>query len=223
MAVKVYLCYLISSLLVVYMPMRCEENRHSTLVDELLMYKKLFKHKRADHLEAVKAILTFGNYEKQYRLVYLMIKKMTEILSKSKVVLEESGYIPGSIFPEDKDIREALAQTVENTAFFGDILLKLPDITHSILKKEKAWSLLMKWSLGWSNSTGIYDKKTTELMNLVAQEFNLTEKDPNFVNPYKKEIEKITAKEIKTKSPEKKVKKKTTKGPRLSGSRHTEL
>ncbi|XP_023229150.1 coiled-coil domain-containing protein 134-like isoform X2 [Centruroides sculpturatus] len=152
-----------------------------------------------------------------------MIKKMTEILSKSKVVLEESGYIPGSIFPEDKDIREALAQTVENTAFFGDILLKLPDITHSILKKEKAWSLLMKWSLGWSNSTGIYDKKTTELMNLVAQEFNLTEKDPNFVNPYKKEIEKITAKEIKTKSPEKKVKKKTTKGPRLSGSRHTEL
>lgn len=223
MSLKVLIFFSLYSLIAFHTSEENEEISHPTIVDELLIYKKLFKHKRADHHQAVKAILTFKNYEKQYKLLYMMIKKMTEVISKSKLLLEESGYIPGDSFPENKVIREALAQIVENTAFFGDILLKLPDITHSILKKEKSWSLIIKWSLGWSNSTGLFDKKTTELANLVAQELDLIEKDPNYINPYKKETQKILKQEIKIESSEKNKKKKTIKGPRLSGSRHNEL
>jgi len=62
----------------------------------------------------------------------------------------------------------ALANILENTALFGDILLRLPDISHKILTSKYEWKVLLLWSLGFSNQTHLLDKQTEKLMYLVS-------------------------------------------------------
>jgi hypothetical protein len=62
----------------------------------------------------------------------------------------------------------ALANILENTAFFGDILLRLPDISHKILTLKHEWEVLLNWSLGFSNQTHLLDKQTEKLLYLVS-------------------------------------------------------
>ncbi|XP_076315780.1 coiled-coil domain-containing protein 134-like [Tachypleus tridentatus] len=180
-------------------------------------------HKRKEQLEVVKTIVSFADFEKQYKMVDILLKKLFEVLTKAKINLESSGYIPGGEFPELETVREALSQLLENTALFGEILLRLPDITHSILKKHKDWLVLAQWTLGFANSTGLYDTKTSELTYLMTQELNMTERDPNYINPYKMHSKKVVHHIPENVKKEEKKKKKTKRGPKLSGSRHGEL
>jgi hypothetical protein len=62
----------------------------------------------------------------------------------------------------------ALANILENTAFFGDILLRLPNISHKILTLKHEWEVLLHWSLGFSNQTHLLDKQTEKLVYLVS-------------------------------------------------------
>lgn len=62
----------------------------------------------------------------------------------------------------------ALANILENTALFGDILLRLPDISHKILTSKYEWNVLLLWSLGFSNQTHLLDKQTEKLVWLVS-------------------------------------------------------
>lgn len=62
----------------------------------------------------------------------------------------------------------ALANILENTALFGDILLRLPDISHKILTSKYEWKVLLLWSLGFSNQTHLLDKQTEKLVYLVS-------------------------------------------------------
>jgi hypothetical protein len=62
----------------------------------------------------------------------------------------------------------ALANILENTAFFGDILLRLPNISHKILTLKHDWEVLLHWSLGFSNQTHLLDKQTEKLVYLVS-------------------------------------------------------
>jgi hypothetical protein len=62
----------------------------------------------------------------------------------------------------------ALANILENTAFFGDILLRLPDISHKILTLKHEWEVLLNWSLGFCNQTHLLDKQTEKLVYLVS-------------------------------------------------------
>lgn len=36
------------------------------------------------------------------------------------------------------------------------------------MKSHNDWLILVKWAIGFSNSTGLYDDKTTLMMNLVC-------------------------------------------------------
>jgi hypothetical protein len=62
----------------------------------------------------------------------------------------------------------ALANILENTALFGDILLRLPDISHKVLTSEYQWEALLHWSLHFSNETHLLDKQTQKLVYLVS-------------------------------------------------------
>jgi len=62
----------------------------------------------------------------------------------------------------------ALANILENTAFFGDILLRLPEISYKILTSKHEWEVLLQWSLGFSNQTHLLDKQTEKLIYLVS-------------------------------------------------------
>ena len=59
----------------------------------------------------------------------------------------------------------------ENTAFFGDIVLRLPDITHDILKRNQEWDITLKWSVGFCNDTDLYEGTDRKLLHLVGISF----------------------------------------------------
>ncbi|KAG0413690.1 hypothetical protein HPB47_009163 [Ixodes persulcatus] len=160
---------------------------------QVLHYRKLFKLRRQERLEAVKSILKLDNMEKQAKLVNIVLGKIAEVLTASKVKLENSDYIPGGNFPHDDETRDGKQQgsdppvavkSLRTQAFFGEIVLRLPDISHAVLGENKASALMVHWAVGFANATGFYDDTTTELVGLVAQELGLVDKDPSYHNPY---------------------------------------
>ncbi|GIX84163.1 coiled-coil domain-containing protein 134 [Caerostris extrusa] len=155
-------------------------------------FKAAFLETRLHQKEAIKSVLKFENYEKQYKICNKALEKIFQVVTAGKVIVENSDYIPGANLPSNETVAAALEQIVDNTAMFGDFQLKLPDITDRIMKNHPEWLVLMKWAIGFSNSTGIFDKKTTEMIDLLCQEMNLIERKDNFINPYRKYEEKVS-------------------------------
>jgi hypothetical protein len=60
------------------------------------------------------------------------------VLKEARADINASGWQPSMAFPEDDDQREALAKVIENTLLFGDILLKMPDMTHEVCKSTSS-------------------------------------------------------------------------------------
>ncbi|KAJ8891027.1 hypothetical protein PR048_010536 [Dryococelus australis] len=122
----------------------------------------------------------------------------------------------------------ALANILENTALFGDIVLHLPDIAAPILHAKNEWEVLYHWSLSFSSQTSLLDKATHKLIHLVSaykrveQELNIIERDPDYVNPYRKQRKKREQHSIredklhKSGKKSKKDEKKKKKGPRIT-------
>eukprot|EP00112_Aurelia_sp_Birch-Aquarium-sp1_P017096 Seg394.1 transcript_id=Seg394.1/GoldUCD/mRNA.D3Y31 product="Coiled-coil domain-containing protein 134" protein_id=Seg394.1/GoldUCD/D3Y31 len=199
-----------------------KDNNRNISLSKRDIYYAGFQIKRTHQLAAVKQLLTMQDYSKQYKMVELLTKKIFQVLSTSKVEIIESHYIPGHEFPEQDKELNALAHVVENTAFFGDILLRFPGMTHKIIKSNKEWQIIINWSVGFCNETGLFDGANEKLLSLVAQELNLIPRDPSYVNPYKAETLLKEAKKMQESSDSSKNKKKNKskrkgrKGPRLS-------
>jgi len=192
---------------------------------KMLIYRAVFKQKRAEQTFAAESILKLADYTKQYKMVEIVLGKLFKVLQDGRVKITESGYIPGEAFPTDQAHLEALANILENTALFGDILLRLPDITYKVYSKSKEWELLARWSVSFCNETQVYDETDSKLLNLMAQELRLVPRDPNYINPYRKSANKEEMKTEKNKQEDvskksKKKKEKKKRGPRLS---HAEL
>lgn len=185
------------------------------------MFQGLFQQRRAEHKAAVETILSFEN-EKQHKMVNIIATKAFEVLEQSQVRLREAGYIPGMDFPEDENVRDALSQTLENTAFLGEILLHLPDLTHQLLRQNKPWQLLLTWGLFFATQSKFLDKNTNSFIYLVSQELGVAERDPHFSNPYSRRHNKHPAgaspRASQSSSGGNKAKKKKSfkKGPHLS-------
>jgi len=205
-----------------------------TLSNAILLYRRLLRQKREMQKDAVKMILASGSYEKQYKMIKMIFSKLFTVLTQSKVRLTEAGFTPGDAFPTADDVKDALSTVLENTAFAGDIILRLPDISHNLLKGNSEWNLLIEWGIGFCNDTLIFTGNDAVLLNTMAQELNLVEKDPTYVNPYREDtkLSKMAAEELERTLAESKKraerakvreKKKKKKGPRMSASPHNEL
>lgn len=151
-----------------------------------------------------------------------MAEKVFTSIQSSRATIEASSYIPGvSAFPQEEPIREALSNILENTALFSEIILRFPDIAILVLKTNNNWDVLLQWSVAFSNQVKyLLDKSTVKLLHLVSQELNHIEKEPNYVNPYKKIDNKPDQEEL-VQTPKKKKKKEIKKGPRFNT--HVEL
>lgn len=204
-----------------------EENGPDTSDEQEILFKKLFKLRRAEQLAAIKGLRTLGGEDKQKKMISTITEKVFAVILKSRVVLESSGYIPGvSKFPTDETTRDALANILENTAFMGDILLRMPDISQPILRSSGEWPVLYAWSLAFANQTQLLDNSTNKLIDLVSQELNLTLRHPDYINPYRKENEvKRKEEQLKENVVPKKKKKKLDipRGPRLSARQAGDL
>jgi len=57
---------------------------------------------------------------------------------------------------------------LENTAFLGDLALRLPDITHTLLDANSDWKSLSSWAVMFCNDTRILVDKDAEHLSLVS-------------------------------------------------------
>jgi len=204
-----------------------------SMSDAVRLYRKLFEQKRTAHKEAIMMIVGFESHEKQQKMIKLLLTKLFTVLTDSKVRLTMFGFMPGDPFPKSDDVKDALSTVLENVVFAGDMLLRLPDHTHALLRENRNWRELIEWGVSFCNDTAIFGRKETLLLKAMAQELNLVEADPDYVNPYKQETLQALAAEREsemaamkkpTKSKNVKEKKKTkTKGPRMTSSRRDEL
>lgn len=194
--------------------------------DSLLLdqYKRYFVLHRSKQLDAVRSITKLENNQQRHQLVNIMLKQLFLVLSEAKQNLTTAGYLPGDPFPVDEAVKESMSKVLENTAMFGDLVLFMPDIVHSMYDKEKEWQVLLAWCYGFSTQSGVFEGNFEQILKLMAQEVNIIPKEKNFVNPFKSMAQlQSMVDNLKQKDPKEKVKKpkkKIERGPKL---RKTEL
>ncbi|KAE8611425.1 hypothetical protein XENTR_v10012445 [Xenopus tropicalis] len=115
-----------------------------------------------------------------------MLKGLFKVLEDSRAILIAAGVQPDGPFPEDEKIKDAYSHTVENSAFFGDVVLRFPKIVHHYFDRNSNWNNLIRWGIGFCNLSGIFDDGPhTQLLGLMSQELGISEKSPDYKNPFK--------------------------------------
>ncbi|XP_036409351.1 coiled-coil domain-containing protein 134-like [Megalops cyprinoides] len=204
-------------------------HRHDS---NLEIYKRLFETKRKDQLNALKNLVELNDINQQYKIIDIMLKGLFKVLEDSRAVLTAANLQPDDPFPLDDKIKEAYSHVVENTAFFGDVALRFPRIVHHYYDRNADWGGLLRWGLRFCNQTGVFAGGAHQhVLTLMSQELGITEKSPDFINPYRTErddvlhtaeaFQKVLREEEKRRRKEEK-RKEIRKGPRISRSR-TEL
>uniref|UniRef100_A0A452QPZ0 Coiled-coil domain containing 134 n=1 Tax=Ursus americanus TaxID=9643 RepID=A0A452QPZ0_URSAM len=170
-----------------------------SLDPSLEIYKKMFEVKRREQLLALKNLAQLNDVHQQYKILDVMLKG----LFKVRVV-------------------------VENTAFFGDVVLRFPRIVHYYFDHNSNWNLLIRWGISFCNQSGVFDQGPhSPILSLMAQELGISEKDSDFQNPFKVDrpefisstdpFQKALREEEKRRKKEEK-RKEIRKGPRISRS-----
>lgn len=200
-----------------------------------LLYLKLFRQQRISHKEAVETLIALKDYQKQYKMIQMLINKMIKVLTESRLTLMQDGFMPGDPVPnaEHERTRDAFSNTLENTAFFGDLVLRFPDIMHDIMKRTKEGDLAVRWGVSFCQESSIYTDNEAKLLNLMSQELGIIDKSPDYINPYKQNVDKVNKKlkdyerklgsDPSTAKKKEKKKKEKKRGPRMSGASHSEL
>lgn len=65
----------------------------------------------------------------------------------------------------------AFSKVVENTAMFGDLVLRLPDVVHGLFDKNTEWNSLIGWCVWFSVESKVFDGGSEKLLNLVRNLF----------------------------------------------------
>lgn len=211
-----------------------ESNTASDNDAAVQLYRRLLGHKRAEQIEAAKQIVAISSLQKQRDMLKTLFTKLFSVMVHAKVHLMESSFTPGDPFPTENHLKETLSTVLENTAFLGDIVLRLPDIAHELLDNNDDWKLLIQWAIDFTNDTHIFVGKDQQLVSMMAQELGVIDRDPDFINPYKKEtqVEQAVDRELerilseqkrKLQKKERREQKRKQKGPRMSSPARVEL
>lgn len=200
------------------------DERERNVESEKNTFKKFVLRRHAERLKAVSNVLNL-KYAKQYEMLETVFPTLFEVLLSSRIIVETAGYIPGNEWPLNMTVRDAMAQIVENTLYFGEVVLRLPDVTHRIMKKHKEWQQLIEWSWFYSQECLPYlHEKLHKPLNLMAQELGFITKDPEFYNQFRLEDKIPESKDTPSeKVRENKKRKSKGKGPKMTSASTGEL
>ncbi|XP_075430134.1 coiled-coil domain-containing protein 134 isoform X2 [Ascaphus truei] len=219
-----------SFLLALLLPMgRTSDANRQKRDTGLEIYKKLFEVKRKDQINALNNLIELNDVNQQYKIIDIMLKGLFKVLEDSRAILMAAGVQPDGPFPEDEKIKDAYSHTVENSAFFGDVVLRFPKIVHHYFDRNSNWNNLIRWGIGFCNLSRIFeDGLHSQLLGLMSQELGISEKSPDYRNPFKTEnmeffpntdaFQKALREEEKRRKKEEK-RKEIRKGPRITRSR----
>ncbi|XP_077025129.1 coiled-coil domain-containing protein 134 isoform X2 [Tamandua tetradactyla] len=200
----------------------------TTLDPSLEIYKKMFEVKRREQLLALKNLAQLNDVHQQYKILDVMLKGLFKVLEDSRTVLIAADVLPDGPVPQDEKLKDAFSHVVENTAFFGDVVLRFPRIVHHYFDQNSNWNLLIRWGISFCNQTGVFDQGPhSPILSLMAQELGISEKDSDFQNPFDIDraelipstdpFQKALREEEKRRKKEEK-RKEIRKGPRISRS-----
>ncbi|XP_065186537.1 coiled-coil domain-containing protein 134-like [Sycon ciliatum] len=202
---------------------------NATVDNNLLLYQRLYRTKRKEQQEMANSLMAVDDFAKQYTVLSRLTVRMIDVFKASNATVNASGFIPGvTPFPNNtqEDLREAVANIVENVVLFGDLALRCPDAMDEVFRvhKAKKWRPLIEWAHSFTNESAIVTGSDTEVIRLMAQELKLSPPDGKYQNPYRKpkmstaEWEKLRKEKAqKEKEAKRAEKKKKRRGPRISG------
>ncbi|XP_051690002.1 coiled-coil domain-containing protein 134 isoform X2 [Oryctolagus cuniculus] len=124
----------------------------------LEIYKKMLEVKRREQLLALKNLAQLNDVHQQYKILDVMLKGLFKVLEDSRTVLVAADVLPDGPFPQDEKLKDAFSHVVENTAFFGDVVLRFPKIVHHYFDHNSNWNLLIRWGISFCNQTGVFDQ-----------------------------------------------------------------
>lgn len=191
----------------------------------LAIYKTLFEAKRQDQLAALKTLVEMRDVNQRYKIIDMMLQGLFKVLEESRTEVTMGGIGPDGPVPAEEKLRDAYSRVVENTAFFGDVLLRFPKIVHGYFDPNVRWQALARWGIDFCNRTGVFDTGTySKLLMLMSQELGFVEKSPDFRNPFRVDEDKILQESellqkalVKEKRRKRKEEQRAKmKGPRLS-------
>lgn len=153
----------------------------------LKSYRAHFSIKRAEQVKAAEAIFSKPKYELRYDLTKALLDELFKTMRKAQKELEKVDLAALPPVPlKEKQTLDNLLKIWENTAFFGDLVLRLPDIVHLQFDTQEVRKSLMKWALELCLASPIYDDVHKRQLELVLQETGLAaEKDPTYTNPFR--------------------------------------
>ncbi|XP_013803473.1 coiled-coil domain-containing protein 134 isoform X2 [Apteryx mantelli] len=120
--------------------------------------KKLFEVKRKDQMNALKNLIELNDVNQQYKIIDIMLKGLFKVLEDSRAVLIAADVPPDGPFPQEEKLKDAYSHVVENTAFFGDVVLRFPKIVHHYFDRNSNWNNLIRWGIGFCNLTGVFEQ-----------------------------------------------------------------
>uniref|UniRef100_A0A8D8FUS3 Coiled-coil domain-containing protein 134 n=1 Tax=Culex pipiens TaxID=7175 RepID=A0A8D8FUS3_CULPI len=184
------------------------------------IYSNIFVRKREEHKLVVKHLLSTEDYAKRFDLLKLALKEIIRVIQEDGENLRNNDLAEGSALPKNPELVDSLARYLENTCFFGELVLHFPDMSYRILKGVDGWRDLLIRALEYTRSfVNILDQKSLEMLGLLEQEIDESKRTDSYVNPYRERANESS----KSKETKKKRKANIKKGPQLSGGAKTEL
>ncbi|XP_017758929.1 PREDICTED: coiled-coil domain-containing protein 134-like [Eufriesea mexicana] len=182
------------------------------------LFKKSFEHQRKEHIAVIKRLQKIDDYERLYKMITVFGEKMIDVIEASKALIENGDFNPNNrSLPRNVTIQNAIFITLENTAFFGDILLHFPHITHRILKTQQKWNSIINWSLNFMYRTKyLLDSETLTKIHLISQELNITKREQGYFNPYWQRTDSRKGDNGKTKKKKLVKKERQKRGPQIT-------
>ncbi|XP_076665276.1 coiled-coil domain-containing protein 134 [Andrena cerasifolii] len=182
------------------------------------LFRKSFSVQRKEHAVAVRHLKKIDNYERLYKMITVLGEKMMDVIEASKSLIEAAGFDPDDrSLPQNVTVQSAISTVLENTALFGDIVLHFPHVAHRILKSQRKWYTMINWTIDFTNrSSHFLDKETNTMLDLLAQELNMKEREPGYFNPYWRPVDPRQRDKDETKTKKVKRKEKRKRGPQMT-------
>lgn len=191
--------------------------------------KTLFKVKHREQLNAVKSLMSMDE-KKREKLVTELMLSIVKVVNHAKGVIEKAHFTPNDTFPSEtkSDLRDAIANVVENTAFYSNLALHFSSIVLDSYKKDLEWQFQFGWAYNFTRIARLHDDAADKLLDLAGQQLNIIPQRDDFYNPYdSKAIKEVVEREairkmeeaLRKKQEEKKLERKKKKNkPSLSRS-----
>lgn len=142
----------------------------------LKIYQEYFREKRIEQIAVAESFVAKADYSRQYNLAKVLMDQVFRQLRQSQknltdVVLSELPAIPA----QNMSILDSLVNVWENTALLGDVILRLPDISHRMIDNHKLRREVLSWAVRLCQDSPVYLEEHRKQLDLVLQEMEMAD------------------------------------------------